>query len=134
MSQHAGVPLPLQSSSSLASLCQVALEKLLLQAFCLLGKLEAKSKPMRHVPENGVVSFLCQKERDAPLAEIQAYLSSKMPTSCRQGMDNNMLNTLATPRFDKNSLISNTEFKFQILNIVVGASEMKQVCKVKESH
>ncbi|XP_063596498.1 uncharacterized protein LOC134773248 [Penaeus indicus] len=128
MSQHAGDSPALQSCSSLASLCQVALEKLLLQAFCLLGKLEAKSKPVRHVPENAVVSFLCQKERDVPLAEIQAYLSS-MPTSCRQGMVNNMLNALATPRFDKNSLICNIEFKFQILNIVIGASEMRQVLK-----
>nr|XP_027225290.1 uncharacterized protein LOC113817423 [Penaeus vannamei]XP_027225291.1 uncharacterized protein LOC113817423 [Penaeus vannamei] len=129
MPQQTCVSPPLQPCSSLASVCQVALEKLLLQAFCLLGKLEAKSKPVRHIRENGVVSFLCQKERDIPLAEIQAYLSSTMPISYRQGMVDNMLNTLATPRFDKNTLISNIEFKFEILNAVVGASEMKQVLK-----
>lgn len=52
-----------------------------------------------------------------------------MPTSCRQGMVNNMLNALATPRFDENRLISNVEFKFEILDTVVGASEIKQVLK-----
>lgn len=73
MSQHAGVSPSLKPCSSLASLCQAALEKLLLQAFCLLGKLEAKSKPVRHIPVNGVVAFLCQKEHDVPFTQIEAY-------------------------------------------------------------
>lgn len=130
MPQQAAFSPPLRQCSSLATLCQSVLEKSLLQAFCLLGKLEAKSKSIRFMRENKVVSFLHQRERDMPLAQIQAYLSSIMPTSYGQGMVNNLMEALATPEFNKNALINNTEFKFRVLNTVVCTADMKEVLKI----